>query len=318
MGQGPRITRRTLLFAAPSLASCGRDRVREWPVAWIGADPTRGHRLRAVASRPTADGALRRRADVVVVGAGVAGLAAARALGRRGVDAVHLLELEDQPGGTSRGHAVGNPLPLGIIPAAAGAAGRQCRLLLSWGTAPCDGRAVADKGICSRSPGGCSSMGSGSQVSAAGINRIGRMGHRRFAADVRTAWRARIRDTDRARGVDAPAHEALDRITFAHWLDKRGLGDRGAPVPGSPAATVLLAQALSAGPGCTVSPVATASRSPVARPATRRGSLPEAAPGWSATAPVYRRAAAWAASASRRRVRRSDSVLGTDVGPRGH
>jgi monoamine oxidase len=55
-----------------------------------------------------------RRASVLIVGAGVAGLAAARALARSGVDDVHLLELEDVPGGNSRGHAMaGQGCPLG-------------------------------------------------------------------------------------------------------------------------------------------------------------------------------------------------------------
>ena len=46
---------------------------------------------------------------VVIVGAGIAGLAAARALTRSGVDDVRVLELEDAAGGNSRGHAIADP-----------------------------------------------------------------------------------------------------------------------------------------------------------------------------------------------------------------
>ena len=49
---------------------------------------------------------LQRRAGVIIVGAGIAGLAAARALRRAGIDDVHLLDLEDAAGGNSRGHRI--------------------------------------------------------------------------------------------------------------------------------------------------------------------------------------------------------------------
>jgi monoamine oxidase len=87
---------------------------------WVGASHERGHRLRTLASVPGSTStqlptaAVTRRASVLIVGAGVAGLAAARALARSGVDDVHLLELEDVPGGNSRGHAMaGQGCPLG-------------------------------------------------------------------------------------------------------------------------------------------------------------------------------------------------------------
>ena len=43
----------------------------------------------------------------IIGGSGFVGRHVVRALARRGVDDVHLLELEDAPGGNSRAHAIG-------------------------------------------------------------------------------------------------------------------------------------------------------------------------------------------------------------------
>jgi predicted NAD/FAD-dependent oxidoreductase len=85
---------------------------------WVGADAERGHRLRdgpaALKSGSLPAPAETRRASVLIVGAGIAGLACARALMRSGVDDVHVLDLEDTPGGNSRGHRMGGmACPLG-------------------------------------------------------------------------------------------------------------------------------------------------------------------------------------------------------------
>jgi monoamine oxidase len=88
-------------------------RLRILPGGWVGgANSTRGHRLRQAAPA-WPQGQTPRRAQVLVLGAGIAGLACARRLQARGVD-VALLELEDQPGGNSRGHQLGGqPCPMG-------------------------------------------------------------------------------------------------------------------------------------------------------------------------------------------------------------
>jgi phytoene dehydrogenase-like protein len=81
---------------------------------WIGADVERGHRLRDTKSGAWPEPALQARAGVLVVGAGIAGLAAARALVAAGVDDVRVFDLEDTPGGNSRGHVMGGmACPLG-------------------------------------------------------------------------------------------------------------------------------------------------------------------------------------------------------------
>lgn len=85
---------------------------------WVGARLDRGHRLRDQGISPsyavaTAAAPLHR-VEVLVIGAGVAGLAAARALRGRGIEDVHVLDVEDAAGGNARGHRIGGvACPLG-------------------------------------------------------------------------------------------------------------------------------------------------------------------------------------------------------------
>ncbi len=97
--------------AAPAiLSACGRD--HDIAGAFTPGGAERGHLLRA--DTPRQSPAVTHRADVVIAGAGIAGLAAARALRQRGVEDLVLLDLEDTPGGNSRGGELqGLPCPLG-------------------------------------------------------------------------------------------------------------------------------------------------------------------------------------------------------------
>ena len=104
------------VLAAAGLAGCAPAPAALPPGGFAGIDIDRGHALRERLAR--ADGALQpdvwRRAQVVVAGAGVAGLAAARALRLAGVQDVAVLELEDSAGGNSRaGQVRGVACPLG-------------------------------------------------------------------------------------------------------------------------------------------------------------------------------------------------------------
>ena len=103
------------ILGAPLLAGCGVDG-RDWSRASgeaksrkcegqiIGPNHALGHRLRdGEAVVPSAD--QWRKASVVIVGGGVAGLTAAWRLLRAGVNDFKLLELESAPGGTSRSGA---------------------------------------------------------------------------------------------------------------------------------------------------------------------------------------------------------------------
>jgi len=100
--------------AAAVLPGCGREEGQPQPPArWVGSAPERGHRLRdRSGSLPSPSASFR--AGALVIGGGVAGLSALRALVRAGVEDAQLLELEDEVGGNSRGHRMeGIACPLG-------------------------------------------------------------------------------------------------------------------------------------------------------------------------------------------------------------
>jgi NADPH-dependent 2,4-dienoyl-CoA reductase/sulfur reductase-like enzyme len=103
---GRRLTRRELLAAflgAPfALAACGGRRSESPPLPEgevVGASDGVGHLIRD-GLRPEPE--TWERAGVVIVGGGVAGLAAAWRLLRAGFEDFVLLELEPEPGGTAR------------------------------------------------------------------------------------------------------------------------------------------------------------------------------------------------------------------------
>jgi monoamine oxidase len=112
--RGAGLTRRTALvapLASLALAACRGDASTPFDGSWLGATYGRGHRLREPSAFPPEVG---KRCAVAVIGAGVAGLAAARALQRAGIDDVQVFELEDEAGGNARGHAIaGMACPLG-------------------------------------------------------------------------------------------------------------------------------------------------------------------------------------------------------------
>lgn len=108
-------SRRGFLGAAAGslVAACARPGADPPALAEAGQDPERGHHLR--------DGTWREgpvhetiHTEVAIVGAGVAGLAAAWRLRRAGLADLHVFELEDAAGGTARGGELPrSPHPLG-------------------------------------------------------------------------------------------------------------------------------------------------------------------------------------------------------------
>jgi protoporphyrinogen oxidase len=111
------LTRRELLAAflglpAALAAGCGGDDLPpEGEI--VGASHTVGHRIRD-GHRPQPSDDAWQTTGVVIVGGGVAGLSAARRLIQAGRRDFVLLELESQPGGTSRSGSTGNiPHPWG-------------------------------------------------------------------------------------------------------------------------------------------------------------------------------------------------------------
>jgi len=83
---------------AAMLAGCSRKASRTIPGEMVGASAQRGHRLRDGGFAAAKES---ERREVVIVGGGIAGLAAARALALSGVNDSVVLELEDHAGGNS-------------------------------------------------------------------------------------------------------------------------------------------------------------------------------------------------------------------------
>ncbi|WP_246480465.1 FAD-dependent oxidoreductase [Inhella gelatinilytica] len=224
----PRIPRRSLLLAglAP-LGACSRP-PRALDVQWLGPDPERGHRLRTT---PPTGQARARRTEVLVLGAGVAGLSAARALRAAGRQ-VTVLELDSAPGGHSRAGLVGGlPCPLGAhyLPQPGPQLPELQDLLVEWGAAERRNgvwRIQEDRGV--HSPAERRFDGTAWQpgLLPAPPDPQALAQHRRFAQQVAEAQRLGFAlPTHRA--AFGPTHRALDAQTFDAWLDTQGLTEPG-------------------------------------------------------------------------------------------
>jgi monoamine oxidase len=174
----------------------------------------------------------RRRCSVAIVGAGIAGLAAARALRRAGIDDVRLFDLEDEPGGNSRGHVIdGIACPLGAhyLPLPGPDAHEVAELLHELGLARYEyGRSVVDERHLCHSPqerlwidgqwhDGLLPPAQRGSARDAQYRRFARLvadasSHRRFALpSARAPWTAEL--------------ASLDALPFARWLERNGLDD---------------------------------------------------------------------------------------------
>lgn len=205
---------------------------------FTGIDMARGHQLRDLLKGGTLpEPAVLRRAQVIIAGGGVAGLAAARSLRLAGVNDFVLLELEDTAGGNSRGTTVGGlacPQGAHYLPVPGDDAREVQDLLEELGLR----RRVAgrwqyeEQHLC-HSPqerlfiGGewqdgllpVSGMG---EATLAQYRRFAKLvdaqtAAARFAMPALTLW-------DEKHPM-APAHQALDAMTFGAWLAQQGLDD---------------------------------------------------------------------------------------------
>jgi monoamine oxidase len=232
MGQGPALSRRGFLAGA-ALAGCSAAETPLPPLAWVGASAERGHRLRSSAALPPP--AVQRRAGALVIGGGIAGLAAARGFLRRGVDDVQLLELEDQPGGNSRGHALaGMRCPLGAhylpVPEPAAPALREVsEWLFEIGLLKAElGRVRPDERHLCHSPQErlffeghwVEGLLPPAEPGSAALRQA-----QRFAQLVTPWQQAHAFVLPAHRGPWGALQEDLNRQTFAQWLDAQGLTD---------------------------------------------------------------------------------------------
>ncbi len=218
--------RRAFLGGLP-LAACAPSN-KQLDVQWLGPDPARAHKLREPV--PAGD-ARQRKAQVLVVGAGVAGLACTRRLQQAGVD-VALLELDDAAGGHSRpGEVNGLPCPLGAhylpqpgadlpelqdllveLHLAERVAGRWQALEQHEVHAPAERRFDGQRWQQGLLP---------PPANAKALTQ-----HRRFAALVAEAQRLGF-GLPSHRGPFGDRHRALDAEPFDQWLARQGLHEPG-------------------------------------------------------------------------------------------
>jgi monoamine oxidase len=224
------ITRRRFVAAgAVGLAACRNEPA--WGGAWVGDAVAHGHRLR---ERPApAAPAVRRRTGLVIVGGGIAGLAAARAARQAGVEELAVFDLHDRAGGNARAHALaGLPCPLGAhyLPLP----GPQAREVSAWlhelGVArQALGRTVYDERHLCHSP--------QERLFVDGRWHEGLLPPAEPGSATLEQYRGfarRVAEAQRELGFAIPtrrapwtaAHAALDGSTFAQWLDTQGLADR--------------------------------------------------------------------------------------------
>jgi monoamine oxidase len=226
--------RATSLLPLALAAACTR-REPGYAGDWVSAHHERGHRLRESKSGALAPPAVQRRAAVLVVGGGVAGLGCARELVRRGVDDVQLLELEDAAGGNSRAHRIaGMACPLGAhyLPLPGAHATEVAELLDELGLRrQVNGRMVVDERHLCHSPqerlfiDGHWHEGLLPPVDAlpAAQRQETLAQYRRFARLVSELGRPGAFTIPTARSNWGAEHAALDAITFGRWLDRQRL-----------------------------------------------------------------------------------------------
>ena len=200
---------------------------------FTGIGMARGHQLREWLARGTwPEPAVVRRAQVIIAGGGVAGLAAARALRLAGVQDFALLELEDTAGGNSRGTAVnGLACPQGAhyLPVPGDDAREVQDLLEELGLRQrVAGRWQYDERHLCHSPQERLYFEGEWQEGLLPVQGVGEATlaqYRRFAALVADAQRQAHYAIPVLRSTLAPAQLALDAITFKAWLAQQGCDD---------------------------------------------------------------------------------------------
>lgn len=227
--------RRQVLGAGAALAGwtltgCTPDATAHIEGGFTGTSPERGHLLREARAARQPD--VIHRTHTLIAGGGIAGLAAARALRQRGHDDFALLELEDAPGGNSRGTQVGGiacPQGAHYLPVPGDDAREVQDLLEELGLRRrVAGRWQYDERHLCHSPQERLFFEGHWQEGLLPVEGVGASTlaqYRRFAALVVDAQRQAHYAISVLRSTLAPAQIALDAITFKAWLDQQGLTD---------------------------------------------------------------------------------------------
>lgn len=206
---------------------------------WVGAHVDRGHAWRD-AQTPTVLCAPPRRVHTLIIGAGVAGLSAARTLMRAGLDDLAVLDLEDEPGGNARGHLMrGLPCPLGAhyLPMPGPDATEVAQWLEELGLIRHEhGRWVGDERHLCHSPQERLFIPDATQdkpglwrgqwreglLLQQGLSADDLAQYRRFSQDVSTASRDLGFAMPTTKRAWHAGLAALDQVTFAQWLRNKG------------------------------------------------------------------------------------------------
>lgn len=199
------------------------------PGGFTGIAHTRGHRLRDPQTQPPGS---THRTRVLVLGGGVAGLAAARALRQQGVDDLALLELEDEAGGNSRGGQVGGiacPLGAHYLPVPGDNAREVQDLLEELGLRQrVAGRWAYDERTLCHSPQERLFFHGEWQEGLLPLQGVGEATlaqYRRFAETVQQASTAAKYTIPISKVPQALVQSSLDAMTFEAWLDQHDLTD---------------------------------------------------------------------------------------------
>lgn len=202
------------------------------PGELVGANVTLGHRLRQGPPPRPADF---ESIPIVIVGAGVAGLAAAWRLVRAGLERFVLVELESEPGGTSRAGSSGVvPHPWGAHYLPAPMKDNKALLILLREMGVVEGLdetgqpVYAEHVLCRDPHERIFAFGHWYEglYLAAGATEEDRLQHQRFFHQI-DHW-VRFRDGRGRRAFSLPTAtssddaevQALDRLSMADWLDK--------------------------------------------------------------------------------------------------
>ncbi len=216
--------------AATALALLGCEQPHRVEGGFTGINVQRGHQLRDTTAWPAPS--VTRKTQVVVAGAGIAGLAAARALRLRGVDDHAVLELEDSAGGNSRGTTLaGFACPMGAhyLPLPGDDAHEVQDLLEELGLRQrVAGRWTYDERHLCHSPQErlfFQGQWQDGLLPVQGVEPGTLAQYQRFAQQVDEARQASRWTLPAARSALAPQHQAWKTQTFASWLQQRGLDD---------------------------------------------------------------------------------------------
>ncbi|MDR1967485.1 MAG: FAD-dependent oxidoreductase [Burkholderiaceae bacterium] len=229
------IRRRAVLGAAGAAsllaaAGCSPRDLDSIEGGFIGVAHERGHLLRTPWPARTPDA--QRRAHTLIVGGGIAGLAAARALRLAGHDDFALLELEDTAGGNSRAAEVlGIACPQGAhyLPVPGDDAPEVQDLLEEFGLRRrVAGRWRYDERTLCHSPQERLFLDGRWQdglLPVQGVSAATLAQYRRFAQAVEAAQQAARYAIPVRKSSFAPIQLAQDAIHFKAWLDQQGFTD---------------------------------------------------------------------------------------------